>query len=87
MSTFVCVLIFVAVGALVGFIGSRIFKGTSLLIDIVLGLVGSFGISWLVSLLGLGGGFLTFTVWGLVFGILGAFLLVAIYGFIQGRKG
>lgn len=85
MTTLVCVLIFIAVGALVGFLGSRLFKGSSLIIDMLLGLVGSFGFSWLASLLGLGTGFVSFSVWGLIIGILGACLLVAIYGLISRR--
>lgn len=86
MSTFVCVLLFAAVGLLVGFLGSRLFKGASPLLSILLGLVGSFGISWLVSLLGLGAGFLSFSWWGLIMGIVGACLVVAIYGLIAKKS-
>lgn len=85
MSTFVCVLIFAAVGLIIGFLGSRLFAGASLLISLLLGLVGSFGVSWLASLLNLGAGFLHFSWWGLIMGIVGACLAVAIYGFIARR--
>lgn len=86
MTTFWSVLIFAVVGALVGFLGTRIFSGMSLIVSILLGLVGAFGVSWLAGLLGLGTGFLTFSIWGLVFGILGACLTVGIYGFIVRRQ-
>lgn len=85
MSTLLSVVVFIAIGGLIGFLGSRLFEGSSLLIDILLGLVGAFGFSWLASLLGLGSGFMTFSLWGLVTGIAGAFLLVAVYGLIQRR--
>lgn len=86
MTTLVCILIFAAVGLLVGFLGSRLFGGSSLLLSLLLGLVGSFGVSWLASLLKLGTGFITFSWWGLVMGILGASLAVGIYGFIVRRQ-
>lgn len=82
MSTFVCILIFAAVGLLIGFLGSRLFGGTSLLLNLLLGLVGSFGVSWVASLLKVGAGFMTFSWWGLVMGILGACLTVGVYGLI-----
>lgn len=85
MSTFLSVLIFVAIGALIGVLFSRLFEGTSLVVGILLGLAGSFGFSWLASLLGLGSGFLTISVWGVVFGVVGACLLTVIYGFIAQR--
>lgn len=85
MSTFLSILVFAAIGALVGFLGTRLFKGASLLISIILGLVGSFGISWVCKLLGLGAGFLSLSVWGVVMGVVGACLAVAIYGLIARR--
>lgn len=85
MSTFLVVLIFLAVGVLVGFLGSRAFPNSNVWIDILLGLAGSFGISWVAKLLHLGTGFLVFSWWGLIFGILGACLFVGVYGFITRR--
>ena len=78
---------FVAIGVVIGFLGSRLFEGSSPVISILMGLVGSLGLSWLGSLFGLGGGFLSFTLWGLVIAILGACLLTGIYGFISKRMG
>lgn len=85
MSTFLWVLLFIAIGALIGFLGTRLFRGMSLAISLLLGVVGSLGISWVGKLLGLGAGFTAFSWWGLIFGIVGAFLVVAIYGLIAQR--
>lgn len=85
MSTLVCVVIFAAVGLLIGFLGSRLFSGVNLGISLILGVIGSIGIAWVASLLGLGSGLLTFSWWGLIMGILGSCLVVAIYGFIAKR--
>lgn len=86
MTLFLVILAFVAIGALIGFLGTRMFEGANLWISIVVGLVGSFGASWLAKILGLGTGFMSFSMWGVVFGILGACLLVAVYGFIARRR-
>lgn len=86
MTMFLSILAFLAIGALVGFLGTRLFEQSNLTISILLGMVGSFGFSWLAKLLGLGTGFLSFSLWGVVFGILGACVCVAIYGFIARRR-
>lgn len=85
MTMFLSILAFLAIGALVGFLGTRLFEGASMIVSILLGILGSFGASWISKLLGLGTGFLSFSLWGVVFGILGACLLVAIYGLIARR--
>lgn len=85
MSTFLWVLLFIAIGALVGFLGTRLFDGMSLLVSLLLGVVGSLGVSWIGKLLGLGAGFTAFSWWGLVFAIAGACLVVAVYGFVAQR--
>lgn len=83
MSTFLTILMFVAIGALIGFLGAKLFQNTSLILTIILGLLGSFGASWVANLLGLGAGVLSFSIWGLVFGVLGACLFVGVYGLIS----
>lgn len=79
------VVAFIAIGAIIGFAGSRLFEGSNPVISILLGLVGSLGLSWVASLLGIGGGFLSLTLWGIVAAIIGACLLVGIYGFVNKR--
>lgn len=86
MTMFLSILAFAAVGALIGFLGYKLFSGTSLLVSIFLGLAGSFGISWVAKLLHFGTGFLSISLWGMVAGILGACLFVGIYGFIMQRR-
>lgn len=86
MTLFLSILAFVAIGALVGYLGTRLFEGANLWISILLGLVGSFGASWLGKFLGMGTGFMSFSLWGIVFAILGACLLVAVYGFFARRR-
>lgn len=80
----VAILAFTAIGALIGFLANRfLFQTTSLVINILLGVAGSLGASWGMSLLGYGTGILSFSLWGILFGVLGACLLVAIYGLIS----
>lgn len=86
MSMLLPILAFLAIGGLVGFLGTRLFEGTSMAVSLLLGVLGSFGASWIAKLLGLGAGFLAFSLWGVVFGIIGACLLVAIYGLIARRR-
>lgn len=86
MTTFLSILVFAAIGLLVGFLATRLFNGISMMVSVLLGLLGSFGISWLAKLLGLGTGFLSLSVWGVVMGIVGACLIVAIYGLIARRS-
>lgn len=86
MTMILAALAFLAIGALAGFLGTRLFEGINTLASIVLGVVGSFAASWIAKLLGLGTGFLSFSLWGVVFGIIGACLFVAIYGFIARRR-
>lgn len=85
MTAFFSVLLFIAIGALAGILGARFFKGTSLVFDIILGLVGSLGFSWLTGWLGFGTGFFALSLWGVIFGIFGACLIVAIYGCLNKR--
>lgn len=85
MTTILCVLVFIAMGAAIGFAGNMMSEKSNRVVSIVLGVAGSLGISWIASLLGLGAGFLAFSVWGIVFGILGACVLVGIYTVISKR--
>ena len=86
MSTFLSVLVFAAIGLLAGFLATRLFKGARMLLSLILGLIGSFGVSWVAKLLGLGTGFLSISLWGIVAGIVGAALVVCIYGLIAKRS-
>lgn len=86
MTTFLWVLLFIAIGALIGYLGSRLFTGASLVVSLLLGVIGSLGISWVGKLLGLGAGFTAFSWWGLILAIAGAALATAIYGFIARRS-
>lgn len=85
MAAFFSVLLFIAIGTLAGILGARFFKGTSLVFNIILGLIGSLGFSWLGGWLGLGAGFFALSVWGLIFGTLGACLTVIVYGCLSKR--
>lgn len=85
MTTFLCILVFIAIGAAVGFVGSMISEKANRMVSIVLGLAGSLGISWIVSLFGLGAGFVSFSLWGIIAGIVGACLLVGIYAAVSKR--
>lgn len=86
MMTILSILAFLAIGVLIGFLGTKLFEGSNPILSMVLGAVGSFAASWCAELLGLGTGILTISLWGVVFGILGACLLVAVYGFIAHRR-
>jgi len=85
--TILSVTTFILIGALIGFLANRfLYENSSMLIDVILGIVGSLGFSWGATLFGLGKGFLAFSVWGVVLAILGAILLVWIYCFINERR-
>lgn len=77
-------IILILVGALIGWIASRL-MGTDeqqgALANIVIGIIGSVLGSWLFgSVLGIGGAGVagTFSIWGIIWGVVGAALLIGI---------
>lgn len=77
-------IIIILVGALIGWIGSKI-MGTDeqqgAIANIVVGIVGSLLGSWLFgSVLGIGGASAagTLSLWGIIWGVIGAVVLIAI---------
>lgn len=85
MTAILAVLVFIAIGAAIGFVGSLLSDSSNRMISIVVGVAGSLAISWIASLLGLGAGFLAFSLWGIILGILGAAAAVGIYVAISRR--
>lgn len=85
MKTILSLLVFLLIGSVAGVAFHKKYD-TSLLLNVILGIVGSLGVSWLVGLLGLGSGFMALSLWGIVFGIVGAVLLPLIYGLMQNRS-
>lgn len=85
MTTFLAILVFAVIGVAVGFLGSLVSDKLNRVTSIILGVVGSLGISWLASLIGVGAGFMAFSLWGIVFGIVGACAVVGIYAFANRR--
>ncbi len=74
-------LLYILIGILAGWIGGMIVKGSGsgLWINLLLGIVGAILGSWLLRLIGLGGGTL---LWQLVAAIIGAVILLLIWGAI-----
>lgn len=85
MMAIVSVAVFLVIGIAIGFAGSMLFPQSNKLLSILLGAVGSIGLSWVAKLLGFGAGFLSFSLWGIIAAIVGACLLTAIYGVIAKR--
>ncbi len=79
-------LLWLAFGALAGWIASRIVKNNrmGLLANIAVGLIGSFLGGWLASLVGLGN-FNTFSIGGLLIAIIGAIIFLSVVNLIRGR--
>ncbi len=74
-------LLYILIGALAGWIGGMIVKGSGsgFWINLLLGVVGAMLGGWLLRLIGLGGGTL---IWQLVAAIIGAIILLLIWGAI-----
>lgn len=85
MATILCILVFAIIGAAIGFAGTLLSDQGNKVLSIILGVVGSLGVSWIASLLGLGAGFLAFSLWGIIFGVLGACILVGVYAMTNRR--
>ncbi|MHB8613775.1 MAG: GlsB/YeaQ/YmgE family stress response membrane protein [Candidatus Dormibacteraceae bacterium] len=75
------ILIFIIVGAIAGFVASKVIsgKGMGLLWDIVVGILGAFVGAWLAGLVGLGVSMGTFTIGGLLSAFVGAVILLVIF--------
>ena len=75
-------LLSLAIGALAGFIGSKVFSGAGkgLLINLLIGIVGGFLGGWLFGLIGIGGGGL---LWQLISATVGAIALLWIISLIK----
>ena len=75
------ILIFIIVGAIAGFVASKVIsgKGLGLLWDIVVGILGAFLGAWLAGLAGLGVDMGTFTIGGLLSAFVGAVILLAVF--------
>lgn len=75
-------LLSLAIGALAGFLGSKIFSGAGkgLLLNLLIGIVGGFLGGWLFGLLGIGGGNV---IWQLISATVGAIVLLWIISLIK----
>jgi uncharacterized membrane protein YeaQ/YmgE (transglycosylase-associated protein family) len=75
------ILIFIIVGAIAGFVASKVLsgKGMGLLWDIVVGILGAFLGAWLAGLVGLGVDMGTFTIGGLLSAFVGAIILLVVF--------
>ncbi len=80
------ILVTIIIGAIAGWLGSKIFEGGSLglLGNIIVGIVGGFVGYWLLGKLGvsLGGGW----IGAILTGALGAIVILAILNVVLGRK-
>ena len=78
----VSLIIFIAIGAVAGYLGSLIFKGAGngLLINIIVGIVGGFIGGWLFGWLGVGGGNI---IWQIISATVGAIILLWIVSLIR----
>jgi uncharacterized membrane protein YeaQ/YmgE (transglycosylase-associated protein family) len=74
----------IVLGLIAGFIASKIVnkKGEGCLLDIVLGVVGSFVGGWLFSLIGMKG-VTGFNIWSLVVAVVGAVIFLVVYHAIR----
>ncbi len=78
-------LLYILIGALAGWIGGMIVKGSGsgFWINLLLGVVGAMLGGWLLRLVGLGGGTL---LWQLLAAVVGAVILLLIWGAIARSK-
>jgi uncharacterized membrane protein YeaQ/YmgE (transglycosylase-associated protein family) len=74
----------IVLGLIAGFIASKIVnrKGEGCLLDILLGVVGSFLGGWLFSLFGMKG-VTGFNIWSLVVAVVGAIVFLVVYHTIR----
>jgi uncharacterized membrane protein YeaQ/YmgE (transglycosylase-associated protein family) len=81
------ILIWIIVGAIAGFLASKVLtgRGLGLLWDIVVGIVGGFLGGWLAGLVGIPVSTGTFTVGGLIAAFVGAVILLVVFRAMTGR--
>jgi uncharacterized membrane protein YeaQ/YmgE (transglycosylase-associated protein family) len=81
-------LVFVIVGAIAGFVASKVLtgKGMGLLWDIVVGVVGAFLGAFLANLVGMPVDMGTFTIGGLVSAFVGAVILLIVFRAATSRR-
>ncbi len=81
------ILIWIVVGAIAGFLASKVLtgRGMGLLWDVVVGIVGAFLGGWLAGLVGMPVSTGTFTVGGLVAAFVGAVILLVVFRALTGR--
>jgi len=75
------IIIFIIVGAIAGFVASKVIsgKGMGLLWDIVVGIVGAFLGAWLAGLVGMPVDMGTLTVGGILSAFVGAVILLVVF--------
>ena len=78
-------LLYILIGALAGWIGGMIVKGSGsgFWINLLLGVVGAIVGGWLLGLIGIASGTL---IWRLVAAVVGAVILLLIWGMIARNK-
>ena len=81
------ILIWIVVGAIAGFVASKVLtgRGMGLLWDIVAGILGAFLGGWLAGLVGISVSPGTFTVGGLVSAFVGAVILLVVFRAVTSR--
>lgn len=83
MGTVLSIIVYLAIGALIGWIAQKLMKGkSSLIVYIIIGIVGSALGGWLAGIIGLGGGILV----QILISIGGACLLIFLFRLIFGKK-
>lgn len=81
-----CLITFVLFGTAGGVIFQIMHNKTSMLFNIMLGILGSLGLSRLGLIIGIGRGFLSFSFSGLLLGIAGSILLPLLYCRLASKK-
>lgn len=81
------IIAWIILGLIAGWSASKIMhgEGSGLVINLVLGVVGAFVGGFLVSVLG-GVGVTGFNLWSLIVAVLGAVVVLWIYGMVQSRR-
>ena len=79
---FASIIIFLLIGAVSGWLASKLMKGggSGLIVNILLGIVGGFIGGWLMSLVGIEKGGL---VWEIITSVIGACLLIFVVSLIK----
>jgi len=83
------IVVFVIVGAIAGFVASKVLtgRGMGLIWDIVVGVLGAFVGAWLAGLVGIPVDTGSFTIGGLVAAFVGAIILLIIFRAVASRRG